>query len=341
MEQVWIWTDEAMTRHDPGSSHPDAPARLSAVRAGLATTSADVKWKRPTSASPVDLVRVHTEEHLKRLDRLRGKSGSLDPDTHVSPASVDAAWLAAGAAVNAVDAVLRGDIRRGFAAVRPPGHHAEANRAMGFCLLNNVAIAAEYAIRTMGTERVLVVDWDVHHGNGTQSAFYNRPDVMVLNIHQFPFYPGTGTLTETGRDDGTGTTLNVPLPRGLGDEAWLAAITELLPRAAAKFKPELILISAGFDGHRADPVGGMNLSAEGYGAMCGVVSQVANEHCGGKLVGVLEGGYDLKSLGECARATVEVMGGSIPAAVADPRKSEWSTIKVLTTFHEKNLAGAM
>ncbi len=296
--------DERMAAHDPGRGHPERPDRLRAVRSALEGAAGE--WVAPTPVSREDLLRVHDAAHVDRILALRGRVAGLDPDTAVSPGSVDAALLAAGAAVQAVDAG-----GRAFALVRPPGHHAVPSRAMGFCLFNNVAVAAARALAS-GRRRVLVVDWDVHHGNGTQDAFYDRDDVLFFSTHQFPFYPGTGAAHEQGRGQGEGYTVDVPLPPGLGDGDYAIVFAELLVPIADAFRPDLVLVSAGFDAHRDDPLGGMAVTEEGFAALCGVVRDLADRHAEGRLVLALEGGYDLQGLARSVRACVDVLGGATP-----------------------------
>jgi acetoin utilization deacetylase AcuC-like enzyme len=262
------------------------------------------------SPAPAEAVaRVHRPEHVAAMQALRGRSAALDPDTSTSPGSVDAAFLAAGAAIEAVEALFDGRAGRSFALVRPPGHHAEADHAMGFCLFNNVAVAAEHARRTLGCERVLIVDWDVHHGNGTQHIFEARRDVLVFNTHQFPFYPGTGALQENGRGEGEGFTVNVPLPKGLGDSDYGAVFREILTPVATQFKPDLVLVSAGFDAHRDDPLAQMRVTEEGFAHLCGSVVALADQLCQGRVALVLEGGYNLEALARSVRASVGVLAG--------------------------------
>jgi len=303
--------DEAMIDHDPGHGHPERPERLQAIMAQLREQPVPgTRLATPKPAPREALLRVHSEAHLRRIDLARGRHAQFDPDTLASPASVDAAYLAAGAAIGAVDAVLDGHARNAFAFTRPPGHHAEPGRAMGFCFLNNVAIAAEHALCRAEVERVLVVDWDVHHGNGTQAAFYGRRDVLFVSAHQSPLYQGTGALVEQGKAAGEGYTLNIPLPGGATDGDYRRLFSDLIAPAAEHFDPDLVLVSAGFDAHRRDPVGGMALSDEGFADLCGTMKAVADARAKGRLVLVLEGGYDLEGLASSALACVQVLAGT-------------------------------
>jgi acetoin utilization deacetylase AcuC-like enzyme len=258
-----------------------------------------------------ELIRVHGERYVDAVLSLAGEEVQLDPDTAVSPGSITAAKLAAGAAAEGVRRVLDGRSQGAFALVRPPGHHAESTRAMGFCLFNNVAVAAAEA-HARGLKRVLVVDWDVHHGNGTQRTFYDRSDLLFVSSHQWPFYPGTGHERETGAGEGEGFTVNAPLPAGCGDGDYAAVYGDVLLPIADQYKPELILVSAGFDAHRDDPLASMQVTEEGFAALCGAVKRIADAHCPGKLVLTLEGGYDLDALSQSVRACVEVLAGSTP-----------------------------
>jgi acetoin utilization deacetylase AcuC-like enzyme len=242
-----------------------------------------------------DLARVHDPAYLESLDELRGQSGHIDSDTYVAPRSVEAAHFAAGGAVSLVDKLIDSDVPRGVALLRPPGHHARPGQAMGFCLINNIAVAAAHAV-ARGLERVLVVDWDVHHGNGTQEMFWRSPNVLYMSLHQFPFYPGTGAAGETGEGDGRGFTLNVPLSGGSGDDVYRAAFDQALLPVAAEFAPELVLVSAGFDASIRDPLAQMRLGSSAFGWMGQALRRVADTSAKGRIALVLEGGYDLVGL---------------------------------------------
>jgi len=308
-----LLADEAMLAHDQGRGHPESPARLQAIsRRLLARPVAGTRWQAPAPATRAQVARVHGPAYLDLVEQVRGQTLQLDEDVAVAPGSTDASFLAAGAAIAAVEAVVSGAARNAFALVRPPGHHAEADRAMGFCVLANVAVAAEHARQALGVRRVLVVDWDVHHGNGTQHIFEDRDDVLVFGAHQWPHYPGTGGLHEQGRGAGLGYTVNVPLPAGMGDGDYAAVFREVLRPVAEGFRPDLVLVSAGFDAHRDDPLGDMMLSADGFAGLCGVVREVAEASAGGRLALVLEGGYDLEGLASGVHACVEVLAGRTP-----------------------------
>ncbi len=302
-------TDPVMLAHDAGPMHPESPHRLEQVLGQLERTPVKgTAWASARQASADELRAVHDAELVDALLHLAGRSAQIDPDTATSPQSIDAALLAAGASVDLARAVLSGRASNGFGLVRPPGHHAEPRRAMGFCLFNNAAIAAE-AARAAGAERVAVLDWDVHHGNGTQGAFYSRRDVLYLSSHQFPFYPGTGAPGEIGEGDGVGHTVNCGLPAGSTDADYGAVFQDLFLPILQAYRPELIIVSAGFDPHVADPLAQMRVTERGFAAMASAVKALASEVCGGRLVLLLEGGYDLSALALSVHACVEVLAG--------------------------------
>jgi acetoin utilization deacetylase AcuC-like enzyme len=304
-----LLTDDCMLEHDPGPEHPESPDRLRAILNDLRESPiSGATWGKPRPATLAELSQVHSAHYVEELSTLAGRSVQLDPDTAMSPKSFEAACVAAGAALVAVEEVMAGRTDGAFALVRPPGHHAERSRAMGFCLFNNVAVAAEHA-RKLGAQRVAVVDWDVHHGNGTQHLFEDRDDVLYLSTHRFPFYPGTGDAHEVGRGPGEGATVNVPLPAGMGDGDYGAIFEDLVSLVLLDYKPDIILVSAGFDPYRHDPLGGMQVSEDGFGAMCAVLRDVAKEACQGRIALVLEGGYDLGGLARSVRCCVEVLAG--------------------------------
>lgn len=314
---VLVWTDELMIDHDPTHgvrhAHPERPARLSTLLELLEEPGmrSAIERRQPTLATAEELARVHAWEHVESLLALADQRQAIDPDTSVSPGSIQAARLAAGALLGAVRTVCANEreAARALCLVRPPGHHAEPDRAMGFCLFSNVALAAAAARAEGLAERVLILDWDVHHGNGTQAAFYEREDVLFFDLHQHPHYPGTGALDERGRGAGAGYTLNCPLPAGFGDHDYVAVFDRLLPEVAARFEPDLVLVSAGFDAHADDPLGGMCISSPGFAQLCARVQAVADEYANGRLVLSLEGGYELAALRESVRGCVEVLAG--------------------------------
>jgi acetoin utilization deacetylase AcuC-like enzyme len=300
----WCW-DAGFDAHAPLLAHPERPQRLTAIVERLTAVGwLDRMVPIPVRAATVEQVcRVHDREHVEWLREVsRGGGSMLDLDTYCSRGSFEAAMLAAGAAIAATEAVIGGHVQRAFCAVRPPGHHAMAQRAMGFCLLNNAAIAARHAQRALGVERVLIVDFDAHHGNGVQAAFYEDPAVFYFSVHQFPFYPGSGADREVGRRRGTGMTCNVPLAAGQGDEAFIAALERALPQAVRDFAPELLLICAGFDGHQADVLTALRISTAAFGEAGRLLGRLADALCGGRMVSVLEGGYELAALAASVEA---------------------------------------
>lgn len=312
-----VLTDPLFLRHDPGPEHPEAAGRLERLTTSLTESPLpEVTLRRPTPATQEALERIHPAPHLLRLGQVDGRTVQLDPDTRTSPESWSAAVLAAGAAVDAVDAVLDGDFQTAFALVRPPGHHAEPGKAMGFCLLNNVAIAAAAAV-ARGCQRVLVVDFDVHHGNGTQSAFWGRREVLFQSVHQAAFYPGTGQADEVGGPGAEGFNVNVPLPPACGDADYREVFEQVLLPIGEAFRPELVLVSAGFDAHRDDPLGGMLLTDGAYAAMTRSLRSLAQRWGEGRMVMVLEGGYAPEAVMRSARGCLEVLNGA-PAEVPAP-----------------------
>jgi len=293
--------------------YPEHPGRVTAIRDLLLKDPIEgVRFGPGRAATSEELGRVHTSAYLKDIYALRGKNAWLDLDTTaVSPGSVEAAEVAAGTAIAAVEAVVNGEASSAFALVRPPGHHAEPVRARGFCLFNNVAVAAAHAQAELGCERVLILDWDAHHGNGTQDIFWADPDVLFFDIHRgSPFYPGSGALEDIGVGLGEGATVNVPLPGGTGDDVYLKVIRELLAPVVAHFKPDLILVSAGFDAHRYDLA--LNVTYEGFAAMTAEVQALADQYCSGHLAFVLEGGYNTESLSLGVHSVLKTLAGVSP-----------------------------
>ncbi len=305
---VALFYHPAYLEHVTGN-HPESASRLLGILAALkAHGITEDRLRKPEAVDPDLLATVHDPRYIAALEKgAESGGGYWDADTYVSPGSYKAALLAAGGAVAAVDAVMAGE-RAAFAMVRPPGHHALHNSAMGFCLLNNVAIAAHHAARKHGLERVMIVDWDVHHGNGTQDLFYSSPGVLFFSTHQYPFYPGTGAITETGESSGEGYTVNVPLPAGVGDAGYRQVFDEVLAPLARRYKPQLMLISAGYDAHIADPLGEMAVSVAGFAEMALKVRLLADELCEGRVAAVLEGGYNIEALSQSVVATIDMLG---------------------------------
>lgn len=299
--------------HDPGTGHPDRPARLEAIMDHLKSRRL-LEASHTIDPAPADerwLRQVHTETFLKQLEQSAEKAPTyLDPDTALSADSYRVAKLATGAVLTAVDLIMANEIDNAFVAARPPGHHALPDRAMGFCLINHIAVATRYVQKRYGLKRILIVDWDVHHGNGTQDIFYDDPTVLYFSTHQWPYYPGTGNVTDVGIGDGAGTTLNVPLPAGAGDTEIVDAFRQKLVPAARAFEPEFVFISAGFDAHRDDPLAGLDVTASGYRQLTQVVLDIAAKFAHGRVVSLLEGGYDLQALGRSVAAHVEELIGT-------------------------------
>lgn len=309
--QTLLGTSRIFLEHETGD-HPERPARLEAILRYLERTGRldDRRILEPDPADEETIALVHTREYIRELREFAARGGGwLDADTVVTSRSFDVARLAVGAAIQAVDLVLAGEAPRAFSLVRPPGHHAEPDRGMGFCLFNNVAIAAQYALERHGLQRIAVIDWDVHHGNGTQAAFYRTDRVFFVSIHQWPLYPGTGRADEIGEGPGRGYTLNIPLPPRSDDRAYLEVFDrDIEPRLAA-YRPELVLVSAGYDAHYADPLAAMAVTEHGFAAMAARIRRWAEEWCGGRLVLVLEGGYNLSALASSVGATLNALDG--------------------------------
>jgi len=302
--------DERFLLHRAPYAHPEHPGRLEAIQASLRKEGLVERCRRVQAreATAEELTSVHTEEHIAAIAATgQHDFTELDPDTYAGRESASAAWLAAGGLAELTAAVLGGQVGNGFALLRPPGHHAEADRPMGFCLFNNVAIAARKAQR-LGVGRILIVDWDVHHGNGTQRTFWDDAEVLYFSTHQFPFYPGTGTILETGGDRARGYTVNVPWPGGMGDAEYLAAFERVLLPIARRFRPELVLVSCGFDAAKGDLLGQMLLTPEGYAALTSTLLGLAR----GRVVLALEGGYNLDAISAAACACLRVLIGELP-----------------------------
>ena len=311
--RVGIYDSPVFREHDAGAGHPERPERLDAIRIGLLDGDLEGRFETmaPRDATHDELTRVHTAAHVAAVAATVGRTVRFDPDTQAGPRSYAAALLAAGAACDAVDRILDGTLDRAFCVVRPPGHHAEAARAMGFCLFNNVAVAAAHAL-ARGLQRVLIVDFDVHHGNGTQDIFAADRRVLYISSHAWPFYPGTGALQEAGEGDARGFTVNLPMPMGCGDGEYAHLYREIVVPIGRAFDPELVLVSAGFDAHVDDPLAGMRVTAPGYAELAAACLETASGAARGRAVFVVEGGYDLGGLSA---------GGAAVAAqlLGDPR----------------------
>ena len=301
--RVGLFEDPVYREHDAGAGHPERPERLVAVEEAVrrADPEGELLVRAPRPATGEELRAVHGAGTVDRVAATEGRGGPLDPDTGTGPRSYAVALRAAGAVAGAVDEVLDGALDRAFCSVRPPGHHATRQRSMGFCLFNNVAVGAARAL-DRGLERVAVLDFDVHHGNGTQDIFWSDPRVLFVSSHQFPFYPGTGAVDEVGEGEGRGFTVNLPMPAGLGDGEYARVWREIGEPIGRAFDPQLVLISAGFDAHEDDPLGGMAVTAAGYAELADVCVSLADGAAKGRVVAVLEGGYSLEGLGQGATA---------------------------------------
>ncbi|NOZ85048.1 MAG: histone deacetylase [Deltaproteobacteria bacterium] len=304
MAKAGFFYHEEFLKHEPNSYHPETPKRVTAILDELKKSGLFEKLQKiqPNKAGQDQILRVHSKSHFERIEKSAGGSGNFDPDTYYSPGSYDAAMLAAGAVVQATEAVTRGDLDSAFCLVRPPGHHAEQDRAMGFCLFNNAAIAAAHARDELGLSRIMIADPDVHHGNGTQHIFEEDSRVLYFSTHQYPFYPGTGHYTEIGKGRGQGFTANCPLPGRMGDPEYLAVYNGIFLPLARAFKPELLIVSAGFDAFTRDPIGGMNVTEQGFGRIAEILLSL-----GIPTVFSLEGGYDPEGLGKSVTETVRRM----------------------------------
>ena len=310
--------DPIYLKHDTGH-HVEIAKRLEAIishleRTGLKQQLTPIK---PRAASVEELSLVHDEHYISHIRDIAQRGGGwLDADTVMSSNSYEAALYATGGVIRATEAVMDGEVDSAFALVRPPGHHATYEQAMGFCLFNNVAIAAKYALANYELERILIVDFDVHHGNGTHAAFYDNPRVLYISTHEYPFYPGTGSIEETGGGVAEGTTINIPLPAGSGDTEYLEVFEQIIVPAAIRFKPQLILVSAGYDNHWADELALMQVSVTGFAQMVKIIKGLGDELCNSRLVFSLEGGYNLTALAASIKATFDILLGN--TAIEDP-----------------------
>src|SRR5271167_279950 len=310
MHKTAIVTDRRYLKHFAGRSHPERPERIEVMIQMAESLKRDhLQIRTPREATLEEIALCHRPEYIAAVERTSHLDRfDFDPDTHTSRDSYQTALLAAGGVLTAVETVLDGAADNAFALVRPPGHHALPNRAMGFCFFNNVAIAAQWLIESRGLRRVMIVDWDVHHGNGLQDIFYESPEVLYVSTHQFPHYPGTGSLHEIGYGAGLGFTVNLPMPAEFGDAEYLRVFDRLIMPIGRHFKPEFILVSSGFDAHFRDPLAQMRVTDAGFGAMTRRVKRLAAQCCGGKMVAALEGGYDLEAIAESGRAVIDELG---------------------------------
>ena len=314
MAKPLVVIDQGYLKHLPGESHPERPERIQALlNLAGALDKQMFELASPRAATRADVEYTHGADHVRLVESTsKHNRYALDGDTITCRDSFGVALLAVGGFLTLLDAIASKQSSNGFALVRPPGHHALRDHAMGFCLFNTMAIGAEYLKRVCGAKKILIMDWDVHHGNGTQAAFYDDPTVLFISTHQFPFYPGSGAVNETGVAAGEGFTLNVPLPAGCTDAEYLQVFQDIVVPAAEKFQPDWILVSAGFDPHRRDPLGGMNVTEEGFGAMARLLLMLANRFADGRIAFLLEGGYDLAGLRDSVAAVLAAMQAQVP-----------------------------
>ncbi len=318
MPNVGIVYDQIYLRHDTGS-HPENARRLTAIMNRLNETHTREKLvnMKPFPATEKELMLVHSKSHITEIKHAAENGGeNIDPDTVVSFHSFEAALYAAGGLIKATQAVMNGEVSSAFALVRPPGHHATREDSMGFCLFNNIAIAAKYALSSFPIKKIAIIDFDVHHGNGTQEAFDSNPNVLYVSTHETPLYPGTGSLNETGTGEAKGTKVNIPLPAGCGDAEYGRAYEEIIVPAVTRFEPELIMVSAGYDAHFKDDLAMMRLTTSGYAMIVKHIKGLADNLCNGRIVMTLEGGYNLEALAASVKATFDVLLGSTD--VQDP-----------------------
>ncbi len=334
--------DDRYLDHNAGEGHPESPNRLRVIYNLIDGEFGSLPLIAPRPASEQELALVHDPGYIRTVAGTAGKPHTrLDPDTGLSARSYETARLAAGGLLNAVDALLQtqdSELKTPhsiFAFVRPPGHHAEPGRGMGFCIFNNVAIAAAYAKKQYGLRRILIADWDLHHGNGTQRAFYEDPAVLFFSSHQYPYYPGSGSFSEIGSGKGEGFTVNAPFPAGFGDAEYLAVYDRILRPIALEFKPELVLVSAGFDPYFKDPLGGMEVTGEGFGRLAAIIRDIAEQTCGGRVLIALEGGYNPGGLQEGVRSVLRAFTepretADLPAAPAAEK-----VIQTIVSYQKK------
>jgi acetoin utilization deacetylase AcuC-like enzyme len=319
-----IVKDLRYMEHNMGEFHPESPKRIESIYKMIEEEiSFPYLTIEPRASTEEEIQWVHTSSYFETIKATSGKERVvLDPDTSTSALSYEVALLAAGGVLKAIELIIQGKVKNGFAFVRPPGHHAEASRAMGFCLFNNVAVGAEYLLKKHSQKRILIIDWDLHHGNGTQNSFYDRNDVLYLSTHQYPHYPGTGHWSETGKGPGEGFTINVPLSPGKTDSDYLFIFEKILFPITEKFQPDFILVSAGFDIYAGDPLGGMQITAEGFGALTHALLNLANKHCKDRILFALEGGYNLQGLSSGSKEVLFQLSGQKVSPDIHPNASQ-------------------
>jgi acetoin utilization deacetylase AcuC-like enzyme len=341
MSSVALVKDDRYLEHNPGDGHPESPGRLLVIHELIDREFSSLPLIPPRLATQNELALIHDPFYIETVAKTAGRLHSqLDPDTGLSARSYEIACLAAGGLLQAADALLTPGLqpvtpRSIFAFVRPPGHHAEPERGMGFCLFNNVAIAAAYAKEKYRLKRILIVDWDLHHGNGTQRAFREDPGVLFFSSHQYPYYPGSGGFQEVGSGEGEGFTVNAPLPPGFGDAEYVSVYTKILAPIALEYKPELILVSAGFDPFVKDPLGGMKLTGDGFGSLAGIVQDIALKVCDGRVLITLEGGYHPEGLRTGVRSVLQTLiGRRAPYPSESPSSAADEVIARIVSVHK-------
>jgi acetoin utilization deacetylase AcuC-like enzyme len=346
MSSLAILKDIRYLEHNPGEGHPESPNRLRVIHDLIKNEFGGLPLIPPRLATENELALVHDPFYIQAVAKTEGKLHSqLDPDTGLSARSYEIARLAAGGLLEAVDTLFTPKAALQtpnsiFAFVRPPGHHAEPSRGMGFCVFNNIAIAAEYAKEKYGLQRVLIVDWDLHHGNGTQRAFYEDPGVLYFSSHQYPYYPGSGNFNEMGSGPGEGFTVNAPFPMGFGDAEYWRVYHAILEPIALEYRPELVLVSAGFDPYFRDPLGGMKVTGDGFGALAAIVQNIARRTCNGKVLIALEGGYNPEGLREGVRSVLKTLLGQAPHSAGNvPAPAAEQVIKKIIAIQGKYWKG--
>jgi len=343
MKPTGIITDSIYLQHEMGSFHPESPERLNVIYEMLEQERTRLNLVDiPARMATIEEISMnHDRRYVEQIAATANRPHTyLDPDTSTCAYSWEAASKAVGGLFNLVDAVVSGTVRNGFAMVRPPGHHAEYRRAMGFCLFNNIALAARYALRVHGMRRVAVVDWDLHHGNGTQNAFYETNQVLFFSAHQFPHYPGTGRIAEVGKAEGEGYTVNIPLAGGAGDAEYLTVFHMVVAPIMEAFKPDLILVSAGFDAHYSDPLGGMRLTEDGYELMTQMLQHMAANHCSERLIMTLEGGYNLDALRNSANRVISCLSQYDPNNESVPMEASFEDLVPSFANRLRDVVGA-
>lgn len=319
MTKTIVIKDNVYLNHLTTPGHPECARRLESIYGAIENTAFSGCYQSvsPRKAEKPEIALNHSMDYIERIEKTAGKPfTSLDPDTSTSAGSWDAAVHAVGGVLKGLDMIMGKEADNGFALVRPPGHHAEASRAMGFCLFNNIAVGAHHLINTHNLQKMLLIDWDIHHGNGTQNAFYDTPQVLYFSTHQYPYYPGTGAMEETGAKQGTGYTVNVPLHGGQDGDDFVKIFKEILLPVADEYKPEFILVSAGYDIYCGDPLGTMDVTPEGFFSMTNFLKKMAETYCDGRIFLALEGGYNITGIADSVKSTIEALAGSKASTVS-------------------------